>query len=437
MFEKALQSVNPSVALPYWDFTLESTFLKSSTFRSSVVFSDGWFSEADTTATLASGVTAATSDHVVRKGRFAMTSVMEDARNYSSFVNSYGLLRSPVRLRAPCGLCGGVSNLSVCVSRLQWNSNPYPYLTRAASSYDLESDLKPSGCHDYAATLAKSDFISLAMALNTEAHGHIHELMGGTWGFQKALATPSKDAPQSYRNAAHQFSHFAEKYSKFLWRAGLMTCPDYLNDATVQATCRAVEVDATASRARNDAVDYPSTCRCQCAATFKSLTDEALPQLLYSLDVLKSLSWYDGRVKMRGITSFLNSQATGPALPIDGYTVAQSLDVYRDVRDAICDMGMIGDMFQASSPNDVTFWVLHPNMERLWQRCMFEYLRCEPEEHYVMLTEPPLNPPENREYTAEIMFETFNVPGMYIAVQAVLALVASWSNESVSVACAP
>lgn len=72
------------------------------------------------------------------------------------------------------------------------------------------------------------------------------------------------------------------------------------------------------------------------------------------------------------------------------------------------------------------------NMERLWQRCMFEYLRCEPEEHYVMLTEPPLNPPENREFTAEIMFETFNVPGMYIAVQAVLALVASWSADEVT-----
>lgn len=66
------------------------------------------------------------------------------------------------------------------------------------------------------------------------------------------------------------------------------------------------------------------------------------------------------------------------------------------------------------------------NMERIWQRCIFKYLRCEPEDHYMLLTEPPLNPPENREYTAEIMFETFNVPGLYIAVQAVLALAASW-----------
>ena len=45
--------------------------------------------------------------------------------------------------------------------------------------------------------------------------------------------------------------------------------------------------------------------------------------------------------------------------------------------------------------------------------------------------EPPMNPPENREYTAEIMFETFNVPGLYIAVQAVLALAASWSSSPV------
>ncbi len=36
---------------------------------------------------------------------------------------------------------------------------------------------------------------------------------------------------------------------------------------------------------------------------------------------------------------------------------------------------------------------------------------------FLLQTEPPLNTPENREYTAEIMFESFNVPGLYIAVQ--------------------
>jgi actin-related protein 3 len=65
------------------------------------------------------------------------------------------------------------------------------------------------------------------------------------------------------------------------------------------------------------------------------------------------------------------------------------------------------------------------NMEKYWSRCIYQYLCCDPEEHFMLLTEPPLNTPENREYTAEIMFETFNVPGLYIAVQAVLALCAS------------
>ena len=43
-----------------------------------------------------------------------------------------------------------------------------------------------------------------------------------------------------------------------------------------------------------------------------------------------------------------------------------------------------------------------------------------------------MNPPENREQTAEIFFESFNIKGLYIAVQAVLALAASWSSKQVT-----
>ena len=70
-------------------------------------------------------------------------------------------------------------------------------------------------------------------------------------------------------------------------------------------------------------------------------------------------------------------------------------------------------------------------MERFMEQVIFKYLRAEPEDHYFLLTEPPLNTPENREYTAEIMFESFNVSGLYIAVQAVLALAASWTSRQV------
>eukprot|EP00992_Anisonema_acinus_P000159 TRINITY_DN10060_c3_g2_i1.p1 TRINITY_DN10060_c3_g2~~TRINITY_DN10060_c3_g2_i1.p1 ORF type:complete len:437 (-),score=147.46 TRINITY_DN10060_c3_g2_i1:113-1369(-) len=68
-------------------------------------------------------------------------------------------------------------------------------------------------------------------------------------------------------------------------------------------------------------------------------------------------------------------------------------------------------------------------VERMWSQCLYKYLRCDPEEHYMLLTEPALNPPEHREYTAEIMFETFGVKGLYMAVSAVLALAASWTAK--------
>ena len=69
-------------------------------------------------------------------------------------------------------------------------------------------------------------------------------------------------------------------------------------------------------------------------------------------------------------------------------------------------------------------------MEQFYEQCIFKYLRCEPEDHAVLLTEPPLNSPDNREFTAEVMFETFNVPYLYIGMQAMLAIAASWTSKS-------
>ena len=44
-----------------------------------------------------------------------------------------------------------------------------------------------------------------------------------------------------------------------------------------------------------------------------------------------------------------------------------------------------------------------------------------------------MNPPENREAIAEIFFETFNVPGLYIGVQAVFALIGCNQTQDVDV----
>lgn len=59
-------------------------------------------------------------------------------------------------------------------------------------------------------------------------------------------------------------------------------------------------------------------------------------------------------------------------------------------------------------------------------------MRVDPEDHAVLLTEAAMNPLENRRRMVEIMFERFNVPFTYVAMQAVLSLYASGRSTGIS-----
>ncbi|MFX0094949.1 MAG: actin, cytoplasmic 2, partial [Candidatus Hodarchaeota archaeon] len=74
------------------------------------------------------------------------------------------------------------------------------------------------------------------------------------------------------------------------------------------------------------------------------------------------------------------------------------------------------------------------SMEDIWQYTFQEELRVNPSEHPVLLMESPLIGPRlNREKMAEIMFETFKVPALFVSNQAFLALYASGRTTGVVV----
>uniref|UniRef100_A0A4W3GND5 Uncharacterized protein n=1 Tax=Callorhinchus milii TaxID=7868 RepID=A0A4W3GND5_CALMI len=61
-------------------------------------------------------------------------------------------------------------------------------------------------------------------------------------------------------------------------------------------------------------------------------------------------------------------------------------------------------------------------LEMLWHYVFYQELRVAPEEHAILLSDAPLSPITNREKSAELLFEGFGVPALFIAHQTLLSL---------------
>lgn len=105
------------------------------------------------------------------------------------------------------------------------------------------------------------------------------------------------------------------------------------------------------------------------------------------------------------------------------------------IKDIMCgdEAAAARTMLQISYPMENGIVKKWDDMQHLWDYTFYEKLKIDPRGRKILLTEPPMNPLKNREQMCEVMFERYAFGGVYVAIQAVLALYAqgwSLSNRS-------
>merc|ERR1719230_1146009 len=63
--------------------------------------------------------------------------------------------------------------------RAPWNTDKTPYVTRYYGMYGFDEPRGPLGCDATESCLLMSAWSDIAMCLNSQAHGHVHDLVGG------------------------------------------------------------------------------------------------------------------------------------------------------------------------------------------------------------------------------------------------------------------
>ena len=81
-------------------------------------------------------------------------------------------------------------------------------------------------------------------------------------------------------------------------------------------------------------------------------------------------------------------------------------------------------MLQVSYPMENGIVKKWDDMQHLWDFTFYEKMKVDTTGRKILLTEPPMNPLKNREQMCEVMFDRYQFGGVYVAIQAVLALYA-------------
>mmetsp|Transcript_17845 Transcript_17845/g.21865 ORF Transcript_17845/g.21865 Transcript_17845/m.21865 type:complete len:668 (+) Transcript_17845:38-2041(+) len=313
-FEENLQLIEPSTTIPYWDYTIDHHIAAKTidpiyTLWHQDLWSDDYFG-------LAQGPF-----HTIETGRFAYTTI---AQNHSARVRSpYGFLRAP------------------------WNCNKSPFLTRCHSfcgaNYEWgSSDLITSGtsiswpsCKShYELTFEIDSLYDWIWDAGYNPHGPVHFMIGG------------------YTHCGDLYEKMPALDPKHLERDGSMPTPEEMqNRSLLLGIIKEMALIFPKTMWRKDMVEYPETC------------SNDTPQSMCHMICDKNVSNTAFREWVVGDAS--SSKLFGDWISdLPDELLGQFLE-------SICTTPWTpGEQLEAASPADISFWPIHPTMERLltWKR---------------------------------------------------------------------
>jgi len=193
-FEKALQSVNPVISVPYWDFTIDSAAAKMANnpaiFHSSVVFNDDYFGAPDTWI----GNTNPEETKIVNS-ELADLKVKVNMWDFGTVNSPHGHVRSPL------------------------NSNPSSYVSRSGQAFGYTYDAP--FCSDHYGLFQSTNLSYFLSSVEDVAVSTLPLVVGGNVG-----ANIYSEFNSSYKHAK-EFAKYFPHSQWSMYRAGYLETPAY------------------------------------------------------------------------------------------------------------------------------------------------------------------------------------------------------------------
>eukprot|EP01035_Chromulina_nebulosa_P018000 gene18000-23638_t len=152
--EQALQAIDPSISMPYWEYAMDSTLYDD--WQDSPIFNDDWFGDNSPGNDLHELNTGRWGDILVPSGESYIDWSIAETSSLNPFVNGRGHLRSP------------------------WNNNPSRYIGRYNSTYGAAEIDMPT-CDIVYECYRSTELGYMLNCLNGVTHGPVHVKIGGAW----------------------------------------------------------------------------------------------------------------------------------------------------------------------------------------------------------------------------------------------------------------